>query len=360
MIPQFIFLYCWVIALLIFSYVFEYRREECVCGKLMLRCNPWVVLLALVPLVIAVGPLIMADKVAYMHGYLNVPDSIKECGAYLSETYKDKGFSVFALICKQLFGNNYKLYFILIALIQATCVLYIFRKYSCDFFSSFFLFIAGTDYIAWMCNGIRQFLAVAIIFAATPWMLKKKYPYWIAVVLLASTFHQSALIMLPFVWIANGKAWNWKTLLLILFTVLSVLFIARFTGILDVATSGTQYAGATEAWLESGDDGVHPLRVILYSIPAAVAFLFRGEIQELSSPIVNFCTNMAIISMCIWVIGMFTSGIYVGRLPIYALLYGYILLPWEIHNLCGRNTKFWLMGLLVAVYTAFYFYSLAH
>ena len=39
---------------------------------------------------------------------------------------------------------------------------------------SFFLFLASTDYISWMFNGIRQFTAVTITFIGIKFILDKK------------------------------------------------------------------------------------------------------------------------------------------------------------------------------------------
>ena len=97
-------------------------------------------------------------------------------------------------------------------------LLFVYRKYSPEYLVSIFLFIASADYISWMFNGIRQFTAVTLIFAATTLILKKKYLPVLLIVLLASTVHQSALLMIPFILIAYGKAWNKKTLLFVLQT----------------------------------------------------------------------------------------------------------------------------------------------
>lgn len=77
-------------------------------------------------------------------------------------------------------------------------------------------FVAATDYLSWMNNGIRQFVAVVIVFAGTKWLLERKNIQYILLVLFASLFHQTALLMIPIGFILQGKAWNIKTLLLLL------------------------------------------------------------------------------------------------------------------------------------------------
>lgn len=47
---------------------------------------------------------------------------------------------------------------------------------------------------------------------------------------------------------------------------------------------------------------------------------------------------MSIVSASIYLVSMFTSGIFIGRLPIYCSLYSYVLLPWEIKHLFNEKT----------------------
>ena len=56
---------------------------------------------------------------------------------------------------------------------------------------SLFVYIASGMYTVSM-NGIRQSLAAAIIFAATKYILNGNFKKFLLVILLASTFHQTA------------------------------------------------------------------------------------------------------------------------------------------------------------------------
>ena len=88
------------------------------------------------------------------------------------------------------------------------------------------------------------------------------------------------------------------------------------------------------------------------------AVLKCGYIQAEDDPVINFCTNMSIISTGIYIISMFTSGIFIGRLPIYASLYNYILLPWEIDHMFTKESKRLIMIVMVAAYLVFYWYQI--
>jgi transmembrane protein EpsG len=300
----------------------------------------------------------IGDTWNYIIGYQFVPSSIFHAASYISAVTKDKGFTILAILIKTIVGKNYIWYLMTLASLQGISLIIFFRKYSPDCLLSIFLFVASTDYISWMFNGIRQFTAVTIILFATPFMLKKKYIPAILIILLASTMHQSALLMIPFMFIAQGEVWNKKTIFFIGCSLLAIVFVGRFTNLLDKALSTTQYVNVVSDYTAWNDDGTNPLRVLIYSVPALLAFLGRRRIQSEESVLINFCANMSIISMGIYLVSMVTSGVFIGRIPIYCSLYGYILLPWEIENCFTKESGKIMMSMLIVLYVLFYGYQL--
>ena len=73
-------------------------------------------------------------------------------------------------------------------------------------------------------------------------MLKKKYVPAVILILLASTIHGSVLIMLPIIFVVQGKAWNKRTVFTTLVFVIGIVFIDRFTSILVTLLTETQYS----------------------------------------------------------------------------------------------------------------------
>ena len=246
-----------------------------------------------------------------------MPSSLSGIGTYMSSITKDYGFYFVSAIIKCIVGNKDKIYLIIIAVVQCYLMFRIYRKYSSAYVISFFLFIASTDYISWIFNGMRQFVAVTITMACFPWIIEKKYVRTVVVILIASLFHQSALLVIPFVFIAQGKAWNKKTLLFILAVIVAVLFADRFTDILDNMLADTQYQNVVSDWESWDDDGTNILRVLVYSVPAIFSLLGIKYIREADDSVINICTNMSIAASGLYVVSMFTSGIFIGRLPIY-------------------------------------------
>lgn len=353
---QYIFILVWLGFMGGIASQMQLKRLEFVCGERVMRYPWWFSLFVFFPIIwMAATRGYFGDTFMYQITYLKMPDSFLEFAEYLKSVEKDKGYSVFAFFVKQIVGNNTVCYFAVVAFVQAVLLITVFRKYTPYYIMVVFLFVASTDYLSWMFNGIRQFMAVTIVFSATIFMLKKKYLPLLGVILLASSFHKTALLMIPCVLIAQGNAWNKKTLVFIAVILLSVAFIGTFTSLLDSALKETQYVNVVSDYKSWNDDGTSFLRVVFYSIPAILSFIWRKKIQKVRNPLVNFCTNMSIISMGLYVISMFTSGVFIGRLPIYVSLYGYILLAWEVHHCFRKEMIQFAIGGLIVVYSLFYY-----
>ena len=101
------------------------------------------------------------------------------------------------------------------------------------------------------------------------WLLtvKRKYIPLIAIILLGATFHASALLMIPIIFIVQGKAWNKKSVLCILGCILILIFVNQFTDGMNNILSNTQYSNMVADWKEWEDNGTNPIRVFVYSIP---------------------------------------------------------------------------------------------
>lgn len=298
------------------------KHREMVNGKMETRWGIVPAVLMAVPYIVWAGCRNdgFGDTAAYRGAFSEAPSSFSEITAYLDTITKDKGFYGTVAVIKSIFNINDVGCFLLLAGFQILVVVWLYRKYSSYYWISFFLFIASTDYMSWVQNGVRQFMAVTIALMATPFMLKKKYVIAIIVILLASTMHQSALLLIPFMLIASGKPWNRKTILFLLLALIAILYVGKFTSLLDNAMQETQYANMVNDWTSWGDNGTNPLRVLIYSMPAILSFIGLKYIQEANDPVINLCTNMSVITAGIYLVSMVTSGIFIGRLPIYASL----------------------------------------
>lgn len=357
---NYVLILLWTGVLAVLSYVMPgVRRVELVNGRQAERVTPWFAVMAVLPLVyfasVRGG---IADTGSYLHEFWKMPMEFSAMSQYMETVQKDKAFYFASAVIKCLIGYKETVYLFIIAAIQSFLLFKIFRKYSTSFTISFFIFIASTDAMSWMFNGMRQFLAVSITIACFPFVVKKKYIPAIVGILIASLFHQSALLVIPFIFIVQGKAWNNRTILFIIASIVTVLFVDRFTNILDTLLAETQYQNVVSDWKMAQDDGTNILRVLVYSVPALLSLVGIRYIRYAEDPVINICTNMTIVSMGLYVVSMFTSGLLIGRLPIYFSLYGYILLPWMIQHMFTEKSAVLVKIAMVGSYLVFYIYQM--
>lgn len=338
------------------------KRQEIVLGNREERWSVPAALILVIPYIAAAAlrtDAMVGDTASYRSWFLSMPTMISEWSGVLSEVTKDKGFSVLLLLLRMIFGNADVLFFLTIALFQILVVAMVCRKYSCNYWMSIFMFIATTDYISWVNNGLRQFIAVTIIFAATGLMLKKKYVPTIILILLAATIHGSALLMLPIVFIIQGKPWNRKTVLLVFASIIALYFADQFTNVLDNLLADTAYTNMVSDWQEWNDDGTNPIRVLVYSIPTILSLIGLKYIKAADDSIINLATNASLVSTALYIVSMGTSGIFIGRLPIYVSMYAmYILLPWEIENMFTKESSRLIKICTVVLFSVFFWYQM--
>lgn len=335
------------------------KQQEIVNGKIEERWQMIAAVGLALPYIIWTGFRVdsFGDTGAYRKIFQGVSD-ITQMSEYLAENTKDKGFSVLMMIMKSIIGNRDVVFFLIIAIFQLGCIIYVYRKFSSDYWISLLLFILSTDYLSWMHNGMRQFIAVTMIFACTSLILKNKYVSVIGIILLASTIHGTALIMIPILFIVHGKAWNKKCLFFLLCGGIAILFIDRFTPIMNSLLADTQYSDlmTNETW--ATDDGTSIIRVLVYSVPALLAIVGKKYIDQANDPFVDFCVNCSMVTMVLYFIASVSSGIYVGRLPIYTSMYGYILMPWLINHMFNRESAKLVRVLMIGAYCMFYYYQM--
>ena len=296
-----------------------------------------------------------ADVVSYLNSFHNTLPSLEN--VKLGES--GWGFNLFVVVCKMFFGNHDIPYRIVLALVHSLPIVFIFRKYSDSYCTSLFLFVSSATYLSWMMNGLRQFMAVTIIFASIPMLVKKKYVQVCLIILLATTIHQTAIIMLPIVFIAQGKPFNRLTMFFIVISVMLMGIFGRNGGLFEVALSGTEYEMGYEL-VKNFDDGVSPIRVTINAIPVVLAILDRRKLERENSKFFNICVNMSIITLGVSLVAMVTSGIFVGRLIIYTQLFNYIVLPKLINDTFNKRSRVLVYFLMILFYLVHYKYELGN
>lgn len=294
----------------------------------------------------------VADTATYIWMFEHYPTDFMEIFECWNPDNKAPGFDTFNILFKCLVSTDFHKWLMTIAIISGIPIMLTIRKHSEQFFYSTFLFIVTLNF-TWMLNGIRQFLVVAILFMLSDWIVEKKTFNFLLIVLLLSTVHYTALIMIPIYWIVLEKPFGKKIIFFICLLLMAVIFLEPFIDVLEVTLSDTAYSGYTEQF--EMDDGVNPIRVVVMLVPTLISFVARKKIIQMNNIYINLCVNMSTVAAGLYFLGMFTSGILIGRLPIYFELYNLILLPFLLKHCFTKRSLKIVYILCTGGFLAFYY-----
>ena len=357
---QYLLIIGWLALCFLYTLVFKPFYEEDVYGVKVRKIKWLPALIMMLPLIYWAGfrPSGVFDTGQYVRTFHTLPNSVSGALSSWSSWNKDPAYYVFASLIRTFFGDDTRIYFTIIASIQGLILYWFFRKYSSDYWFSLFIFVASTDYLSWMHNGIRQFLAVTIILLATSFIIEKKFLWAIIFIGIASLFHASALLMLPLIFVVQGRAWNYRSVLLLGGVVIVYFFVERFTDVIKYLLEDTQYSDVVDEWISFEDNGTNPLRVLVYSIPMILSLVGLRFVKAEQSPLINVCVNFSIATTGLYLVSMFTSGIFIGRLPIFTSLFATgILLPWEIDHIFEGESAKAVKIIAIVAYLGFYYYQ---
>lgn len=339
------------------------KRKELVQGKYEWRTT-WfwaIVMFAPVALGAALRTTAEGDTGTYKLMFDEAPSVVSQATDYILNSERDKGYILWEVLFKSIFGDDFQLFIGINAIFCAFLLVAVYRKLSCSYAISIFLFVAGFEYFQWMFNGMRQFMAVCIALACTEDIINKRYTRIIIPFAIAASLHMSVLIILPCLFFVQGKAVNKRIVLFIVGVIFVGVVLGRTGQLNDIIADlmqSTQYDSVLDEFYMTMDSGTNALRVLVYLVPTILAFVGLRFIRQADDPVINFCTNMSIISAGIYIVSMFTSAIMIGRLPIYFSIYNYILLPWEIRNIFERRSAQLVTAGLVVCYLAYNYYQM--
>lgn len=284
----------------------------------------------------------IGDTFSYMHSY--------RTGTFSWATIdysKDFGFNILQLLLKQISGDPQLLIFVT-GMLTTGLIVWVLYRYSRMYELSLYLYITSGMFTTSM-NGIRQFLAAAIIFAGTKYVLNGDWKRFFLLVLLASTVHRSALIMLPIYFMVRRPSWTKQTFLFIGGAVLIVLGFNQFMGTLFTVLSDTQY-GHYSTFSEGGASFI---RVIVAAWPLVLAFYGREKLKSLS-PKLDPVINLSLINALFMLIA--TQNWIFARFSIYFGLYQLLLIPWIIQVFREKDRKL-IYYLLLIFYLLYFLYE---
>ncbi|MCH5196211.1 MAG: EpsG family protein [Oscillospiraceae bacterium] len=187
---------------------------------------------------------------------------------------QEKGFLIPVKFLADATGNHQIMFVVIAAVITAAVMIYIYF-YTEKAYISVFCFLAFGVFFNSMCF-MRQMIAAAILLFAIRYIKKKQFFRFLALVLFASAFHISALVMVVFYFLLQVKM-NW-----ISFGVYSgalVLFLFFSEAAIEFVTqyfyTGYQLGAHPEITI-----GIGPVYAVFFGILFLLAFAVRKRLCE--------------------------------------------------------------------------------
>lgn len=314
-------------------------------GTLLTRPDPVFAFVAAATLIIVAGLRyrVGTDYMAYYRTRVTDWQTVWE---YLIH-FREPGIRLLSRISTMIADDGAVLIFLSAMIIIGIYSLMIYR-YSPMYLVSMLLFLFLGDWTG-SFNGIRQYLAAAIVFAGHRYILRRKWAPYFLMVLLASLFHKSALVMVLPYFLFSRKPDGTQFVIL---AAGALIIRLSYEGVMQLVEL---FKGTIIDWNDAYmTRDVNPLRIAVSFIPVALFFSScdrkkMGKTQEFYINGLFFNAFAMLASM---------GSAYFGRIGIYTgamtcIGYGYLfqLIPKGKH----KNI---VITVLFIVLVAYWIYSL--
>lgn len=249
------------------------------------------------------------------------------------------GFKILTKFCS-LFCN-YNLYIFIITFISLFGFYFFIKKYSNNYLMSIFLFIVANIYIYLFCT-IRQTVAISILLVSIKYVFTNEKIKFILLVLLAASFHKTALIFMPVYllkWIDINKIGIKKIIILYL-----IIFIFKRQ---IVSLFINFFYSSYNNHIISG--GGYFLLLILIVLAAFIYYFVNKK--KLYNNEVKLFYNIYLVSILFQILA--TSQGYINRITLYFMIPLIILLPKIIQkNKFGKYITYsiYIIGIAYYIY----------
>ncbi|EHR1327892.1 EpsG family protein [Clostridium perfringens] len=285
----------------------------------------------------------IGDTPAYVHLYSLIEPGYDPKGGY------ELGFVLFLAILKSISKDPQFMIFVT-GIITTILNLWTIRKYCKDsyFELAIFVYVASGYYLVTM-NGIRQSLAASIIFAGTSFILRGEFKKYLFLCILMTTFHTSALVMIPAYYVVRNEAWSKRIYQLLILFLIGMFLYEPLMAVVYKLLGNSKYAD----YQNFNEGGSNILRVIVFAIPVILSYIKRDKLKEW--PEANVFVNMSLISF--FIMGFSLYNWIFARFTIYFQVYSFVLLAYII-KMCfgGSERRLIYYGFLVC-YFLFFIYE---
>ena len=272
------------------------------------------------------------DYWTYYNGYSNYIKGLPEA----IRSFQAPGFGVIAWLGTWFYDDGAVVIF-LCALITVGLILYVIYQYTDKLLMAVFLYITlGCWHGSF--NGVRQYLAVAVLFCGIGALKEEKCVKWLAFVLLAALFHRSVLVMAVLCVLVYRKIDHKNLIIFLTIAFIAIFSYQRLFGVANFIMD-KEYDLARLYTSRS----VNRLRVIAAILPACVFYLVYKDKEDITRT-ETFYMNLSLIHAGTCILTMNSALLY--RIGTYTTPFQAIVIPELLKGISDKYRKIITAGIL--------------
>lgn len=273
-------------------------------------------------------------------GYIRNYDIYKVSFFSSLSSFDEPGIKGIALAVS-LVGDDPAVFIVVTSLMTVGLMLWTITRYSTSLWMSFMLFIfVGSWHGSF--NGVRQYLAVAILLASHRLIVDRKPLKYVLAIFVAASFHISALAMIALYFVPNFRM-RGRLILVLVFTTIGALYASDL--VLDIV-SFVKEDLAVNSYVTTA---ISPLRIAV-AIAPVLLYWSRGVGTEKDGD--WFYRNMAIVHAVVMAAGSWSA--YLGRFGIYTLAFLPLALP-RLVDFPDRKVTFVARVAVILLFSMFWY-----
>jgi hypothetical protein len=254
--------------------------------------------------------------------------------------------------------NSYSFFIFILFNIAFLLKVKILNYYSKDIFLSLLVYVSAI-FLYFDLNGIRQGLAISIVLLSIPYILNKNIYKYLFLILMAIFCHTSAIIFLPFYWIANIRFKKKYILQILTLVVVFSIPLREFvlnSSLLDYLFTFQRLSGYEDILFNPKKNTVISIFSLAVFQRFVILFLFLFYYKKLKcdKKLKNLLLNGYVISLMIFLILSFSAE-FAARLGFYYKSLELLIIPLIVSSQIKIINKVFLLILfliyaIIAVY----------
>lgn len=262
------------------------------------------------------------------------------------QKWDEPGLSTIAKLLYFFTQDGAAFIFVLAALTMFLCGITI-AKYSDTFAFSIMLYIF-TSCWSGAFNGVRQYLAAAVFFAGHRLILERKFIKYCILVFIASSFHITALVMLPMYFLIT-QVLDLKKIVFIIVSGITLVFSYDFLFDLAGILKDSEKTATDSVYAQNQ---IHPLRIVIALAPIVLYFILLAQKKGFTGA-ENFYMGFIFVRAAF--IFATANSAYLNRIDIYFLPFVAIGLSKLILKF-PKNQQFILKAIVLILYCIVWLY----